>query len=102
MIILETANIKIGGIELEHVKHFKYLGQVVNQERTNEQDIQIRLAKDKSTFLKMRKIFTAKKILISPLLRLVRCYVYTPMYNTDQKSLTHLKESVKRIEIFQM
>ena len=97
----KLAKIKVDGKDLEQVKHFKYLGQVVNEEGRNEQEIKIRIAQAKSTFIRMRKILTSKEISLPLRLRMIKCYIY-PIVLYGSETWTLLKESVKRIEAFEM
>ena len=97
----KTAKIKVDGKDLEQVKYFKYLGQVVNQEGRNEQEIKIRIAQAKSTFIRMSRILTSKEISFSLRIRLVKCYIY-PILLYGSETWTILKESTKRLEAFEM
>ena len=76
-------------------------GQVVNEEGRNEQEIKIRIAQAKSTFIRMRKILTSKEISLPLRLRMIKCYIY-PIVLYGSETWTLLKESVKRIEAFEM
>ena len=97
----KRASIKVDGKDLEQVEHFKYLGQTVNQEGRSEQEIKIRIAKAKSTFISMRNILTSKDISLALRIRLVKCYIY-PLVLYGAETWTLLKESGKRIDSFEM
>ena len=80
MVISKTkgnkADIKIDGKSLEQVQHFKYLGQIVNEEAKKEQEITKRIDEAKSLFIRLRDIFTSKDISLALRLRLVNCYIH--------------------------
>ena len=97
----KKANIMVDGKCLEQVKHFKYLGQTVNEEGRSEQEVKIRIAQAKSTFIRMRKILTSKDLSLPLKLRLVKCYIY-PIVLYGSETWTMLKESERRIEAFEM
>ena len=97
----KTANINVDGKDLEQVEHFKYLGQVVNQEGRSEQEIKIRIAQAKSNFIRMRNILTSKDITLALRIRLVKCYTY-PIVLYGAETWTLLKETEKRIDAFEM
>ena len=86
----KRASIKVDGKDLEQVEHFKYLGQTVNQEGRSEQEIKIRIAKAKSTFISMRNILTSKDISLALRIRLVKCYIY-PLVLYGAETCTLLK-----------
>ena len=97
----KTAQIKVEGMLLEQVEHFKYLGQVVTQEGRNEKEVKIRIAQAKSTFIRMKSILTSKDITFPLRIRLVKCYIY-PIILYGSETWTLLKESEKKIEAFEM
>ena len=58
----KDAMIIADGKVLEQVHHSKYLGQTVNENGKTDQEIKIRIAQAKSTFLQMKDILTTRDI----------------------------------------
>ena len=97
----KTLNIKVDVQDIEQVEHFKYLGQVANQEGKSEQEIKIRIAQAKSNCISMRHILTSTDITLALRIILVTCYIY-PIVLYGAENWTLLKEREKRIDAFDM
>ena len=95
------ANIQVDGKILEQVDHFKYLGQTVSESGKNIQEIKIRIAQAKSTFLQMSDILTSRDISIALRLKAVSMYIY-PIVLYGDESWTWYKDCSDKIEAFEM
>ena len=68
----------------EHVERYTYLGTIVHNQWEMAAEIKSRVEKARSSFVKMRHIFTNRHV-SSPLkLRLLKCYVF-PVRLYEQK-----------------
>ena len=70
------ADIQVDGKSLEQVNHFKYLGQTVSETGKNIQEIKIRIAQAKSTFIQMSDILTSRDISLALRLKAVSMYIH--------------------------
>ena len=95
------ANIQVDGKILEQVDHFKYLGQTVSESGKNIQEIKIRIAQAKSTFIQMSDILTSRDISIALRLKAVSMYIY-PIVLYGDESWTWYKDCSDKIEAFEI
>ena len=97
----KKANIFVEGKELEQVKTSKYLGQTIDENGKCEDEVRQRIAKPKSTFLRMKKIFSSRDITLHLKLKLVKCYIM-PIMSYAAETWTMYKTMEKKIEAFEM
>ena len=97
----KEAHINVEGKELEQVKTFKYLGQIIDQNGKCEEEIRQRIAKAKSTFLRMKNIFFSRNITMHLKLKLVKCYIM-PIMSYAAETWTMYKTMENKIEAFEM
>ena len=95
------ADIQVDGKSLEQVNHFKYLGQTVSDTGKNIQEIKIRIAQAKSTFIQMSDILTSRDISLALRLKAVSMYIY-PIVLYGDESWTWYKDCSDKIEAFEM
>ena len=94
-------NIKADAEILEQVDHFKYLGQIVNKDLKNDQEIIKRIAQAKSTFINMSDILTSRDISLKLRLKIISLYIY-PIILYGDETWTLYTETINRIEAFEM
>ena len=86
---------------LEQVEHFKYLGQIVNNEIKSDQEIIKRIAQAKSTFINMSDILLSKDISLKLRLKIINLYIY-PIVLYGDETWTLYTDTINRIEAFEM
>ena len=86
---------------LEQVEHFKYLGQIVNNEIKSDQEIIKRIAQAKSTFINMSDILLSKDISLKLRLKIINLYIY-PIVLYGDETWTIYTDTINRIEAFEM
>ena len=75
----QRLSIQLDGEELEQVKEYKYLGQMVNEKGSCEPEIRTRIFKVRTPFQKMNNILTSKKLPTPLRLRLTKCFVLSAL-----------------------
>ena len=78
------AKIKVDGKQLEQVKQFKYLGQIIFNEGKGNKEIEIRIAQAKSMFIKLNDIFMSKDISLDLRLRAINLHAYSILFYGDK------------------
>ena len=97
----QRLSIQLDGEELEQVKAYKYLGQMVNEKGSCEQEIRTRIFKARTAFQKMNNILTSKKLPAPLRLRLTKCFVLSVLlYGCETWTIN--KTAEKKLEAFEM
>ena len=97
----KEAKIIADGKVLEQVHHFKYLGQTVNENGKTDQEVKIRIAQAKSTFIQMKDILTTRNISIALRLKTVDLYIY-PIVLYGAETWTMYKGTSDKIQALEM
>ena len=94
--------IKIGTTEVEQVKTFTYLGQMITEDGKSEKEIIRRISISKGIFNKMSKgVLCNKQINLKTRKRILTCYVWsTLLYGADTWTLN--KEMINKLEALEM
>lgn len=99
--ITPKTRITVDGIELEQVNKFIYLGHLITEDGKSDADIKRRIEIAKSTFIKMSKTLTCRKITLNTRKRLMKCYVWsTLLYGAETWSIS--KAMLHKIRSFEM
>lgn len=86
---------------IEEVMKFNYLGTTINQNNNSSMEIKSRIAKARTTFMRMRKALCGKDLSLELKARLTSCYVHSILlYGAETWTLK--KEDVNRLEAFEM
>ena len=94
-------NIFINGKKLEQVKSFKYLGQQITEDGKCEQEIRSRIEIARGNFIKMKDVFTSKKLKLTTRKCLLKCYVLsTLLYASETWTISGGMED--KINAFEM
>ena len=97
----QRLSIQLEGEELEQVKEYKYLGQMVNEKGRCEEEIRSRIFKARTAFLKINNIVTSKKLPTTLRLRLTKCFVLSVLlYGCETWTINKTIE--KKLEAFEM
>ena len=90
-------NINIDGDEIQQVKAFKYLGQIVTEDGKCEEEIKKRIIIAKLAFSKMNKILTRPQIPLPTRIRILHCYIWsTLLYGSETWTIsTTMKDRIK-------
>ena len=91
-------SISVNGINLEQVKQFKYLGQlIIDDGKTDRRRIEIA----RKNFMNMKDTLTTRRMRLETKKRLVRCYILsTFLYSSETWTIS--KEAWTKIEAFEM
>ena len=85
--------IKVKGIQLEKVDHFKYLGSIKSSDGTCLQDIKTRIAMAKQKMLQLNNIWKDRGIPIELKMPLLKCLVWPViMYGCEAWTLKKEEE----------
>ena len=96
-----SANVEVGGVVLEQVQRYKYLGSVVTKDGRSVEEIKTRIAIAKNAFNKVKHIVTNRSISISLRRRFIKSYVWSTMlYGCEAWTIN--KDMEKRIEAAEM
>ncbi|CAG9833270.1 unnamed protein product [Diabrotica balteata] len=86
---------------IERVMHYNYLGTIINEEWTNNQEIRARTAKARSIFNRMGAFFKSHNLSLDTKARTLRCYVFSVLlYGVESWTLN--EDMCKRLEAFEM
>ena len=97
----KAIKITVNGEELEQVKQFKYLGQLITENGKCDVEVKRRIEIAKTNFIKMRDVLASRKLTLATRKRLARCYVLsTLLYAAETWTIS--KEVENRIEAFEM
>lgn len=86
---------------IENVSAYKYLGTWIEQSGDQTREIRTRIEIARSTFIKMKKLFTSRDINIELRMRMLRCYVFsTLLYGVEAWTLK--KDHMDKLRAFEM
>ncbi|CAG9830038.1 unnamed protein product [Diabrotica balteata] len=86
---------------VERVMHYNYLGTIINEEWTNNQEIRASIAKARSTFNRMGAFFKSHNLSLDTKVRMLGCYVFfVLLYGVDSWTLN--EDMCKKLEAFEM
>lgn len=86
---------------IEHVEKYTYLGTIVHNQWDMTVEIKSRIEKARSTFVRMKNIFTGRNISLLLKIRLIRCYIFTVLlYGVEAWTMT--EQLMKKISAFEM
>ena len=94
-------NITIDGTDIEQVTNFPYLGQKMTEDGRCEEEIKRRISIAKTTFSKMTKVLTSRKIPLNTRKRILQCYIWSTLqYGAETWTIT--ESMTKRLIAFEM
>ncbi|CAG9838932.1 unnamed protein product [Diabrotica balteata] len=67
-------------VKSERVTHYNYLGTIINEEWTNNQEIRASIEKARSTFNRMGAFFRSHNLSLDTKVRMLRCYVFSVLF----------------------
>ena len=71
--------IDVDGQELEQVRDFKYLGQIITDDGRCDKEVKRRIAIARSNFINMKDVLATRKLKWDTRMRLVRCYMLSTL-----------------------
>ena len=71
--------IDVDGQELEQVRDFKYLGQIITDDGRCDKEVKRRIAIARSNFINMKDVLATRKLKWDTRMRLVRCYILSTL-----------------------
>ncbi|CAG9826915.1 unnamed protein product [Diabrotica balteata] len=86
---------------VERVTHYNYLGTIINEEWTNNQEIRARIEKARYSFNRMGAFFKSHNLFIDTKVRMLRSYVFSAIFY-GIKSWTLNKDMCRKLEAFVM
>ena len=86
---------------IEHVERYTYLGTIVHNQWEMAAEIKSRVEKARSSFVKMRHIFTNRHVSLPLKLRLLKCYVF-PVLLYGAEAWTMTEQLMKKLSAFEM
>ena len=99
--IKPSMNLTIDGTEIDQVTNFPYLGQKITEDGRCEEEIKRRINIAKTTFTKMTKVLTSRKIPLNTRKRILKCYVWSTLqYGAETWTIT--ESMAKKIAAFEM
>ena len=69
----------VAGKDLDQVRGFKYLGQLITDDGKCDKEIKRRIAIARSSFINMKDVLTTRKLTLNTRKRLVRCYILSTL-----------------------
>lgn len=91
----------IDGTDIEQVTDFPYLGQKITEDGRCEEEIKRRISIAKTTFSKMTKVLTSRKITLDTRKRILQCYVWSTLqYGVETWTIN--ESMAKRISAFEL
>lgn len=97
----DNADLYIDNNQIERVNKFKYLGTTLNDRWDNDEEVKIRIATARSTFIKFSTYLLRQEVPLGLRLRVVKCYIWPILlYGVETWSLK--VKSLQRIEAFEM
>lgn len=94
-------NLTVANTRIENVQTYKYLGTWIEQSGDQTREIRTRIEIARSTFIKMKKLFTNRDISMGLRMRMLRCYVFsTLLYGVE--SWTLKKNHMDKLQAFEM
>ncbi|CAG9827105.1 unnamed protein product [Diabrotica balteata] len=80
---------------------YNYLGTIINEEWTNNQEIRARIAKAKSNFNRIRGFFKSHNLSLDTKVRMLRCFVFSVLvYGVESWTLN--EDMCKKLKAFEM
>ena len=71
--------IDVDGQELEQVRDFRYLGQIITDDGRCDKEVKRRIAIARSNFINMKDVLATRKLKWDTRMRLVRCYILSTL-----------------------
>ncbi|KAL1446308.1 hypothetical protein WDU94_012325 [Cyamophila willieti] len=97
----DNAQLTINNQQIERVQHTMYLGTVINENWEATQEIKTRIAKARSAFNKMSKVFKSHDLTIETKTRFLKCYIFSILlYGAESWTLN--ESLTKKLEAFEM
>ena len=97
---LNQVNLTVANTTIENVSAYKYLGTWIEQSGDQTREIKTRIEIARSTFVKMKKLFTSRDINIGLRMRMLRCYVFsTLLYGVEAWTLK--KNHIDKLQAFE-
>ena len=106
MIITKTddkpkLSMSIEGTDILQVPNFPYLGQQITEDGRCEEEIKRRINIAKTTFSKMNKVLTSRKIALNTRKRILYCYIWSTLqYGVETWTIS--ENMAKRLSAFEM
>jgi len=99
--LVPKARLLIDGTEVEQVKSFVYLGQLISEDGRSDNEIKKRIHLAKMAFLNMKKILINQDISGRTKFRLLKCYIWS-LFLYGSETWTTKKSTEAKIEAFEM
>ena len=98
---LAEVKINVDGVQLEQVKRFKYLGQIITDDGRCDAEVKTRIEIARAKFVGMKDVLTSRQLNIKLRLRLIRCFILsTLLYSSETWTLN--QDLCRRLEAFEM
>ena len=96
-----SININIDGVQIEQVTSFPYLGQNITEDGKCDNEIKRRIGIAKTTFSKLSKVLTSRKIPLDTRKRILQCYVWSTLqYGVETWTIS--RYMWKRLSAFEL
>ena len=96
-----NTNIAVGGIILQNVQKYTYLGREVNSQADHSKEIRRRIEIARNGFVNMKKVLCHPKISLVIRLRTLKCYVWSLLlYNCETWTLK--QDDIQKLKSFEM
>ena len=94
--------VDVDGQELEQVRDFTYLGQIITDDGRCDKEVKRRIAIARSNFINMKDVLPTRKLKWDTRMRLVRCYILsTLLYASETLVLnTEIEGRVRSLEMW--
>ena len=99
--LVPKARLLIDGSEVEQVKRFVYLGQLISEDGRSDNEIKKRIQMAKMAFLNMKRILTNQIISGRTRFRLLKCYIWS-LFLYGAETWTTKKSTEAQIDAFEM
>ena len=93
--------IDVDGQELEQVRDFRYIGQIITDDSRCDKEIKRRIAITRSNFINMKDVLATRKLKWDTRMRLVRCYMLATLLYASETWVLNA-ETEERIRSLKM
>ena len=87
--------IDVDGQELEQVRDFRYLGQIITDDGRCDKEVKRRIAIARSSFINMKDVLATRKLKWDTRMRLVRCYILSTLLYASALAISFVAISWK-------
>ena len=92
----------VDGQDLDQVRDFKYLGQLITDDGKCDKEIKRRIAIARSSLINMKDVITTRKLTLNTRKRLVRCYILSTLLYASETWVmgAEMEDRIRSLEMW--